>query len=194
MHVGLLHSSCRQYALNILPSSIQEIQLSSHEVGAPYAQNMSKEETFGDRLRIRMKEKGVTMPALAVGLKPRKNGVLEGDLGRAAVYGWINGNGFPNVIQLAAICRKLDISADYLLFGGISTQVSPQMERAAEAVKELTDEERMALFAAIHATPVSDAEVERHLPAPPPSPDYQGKEIEPFHPAQKVARKKQRTK
>lgn len=125
---------------------------------------MSNDETFGDRLRNRMKEKGVTMPALAVGLKPRKNGVLEGDLGRAAVYGWINGNGFPNVIQLAAICKKLDISSDYLLFGGISSAVSPQMERAASAVKELTEEERMALFAAVQTVPTPD--VKKHVLTP----------------------------
>lgn len=129
---------------------------------------MNEGETFGDRLRKRMKEKGVSMPELGKGLKPRKNGVLEGDLGRAAVYGWLNGNGFPNVIQFAAICRKLDISADVLLFGGISN-VRPEVERAAEAVKALTGEERAALFAVINGPALSDAEVENHLP-PAPSP------------------------
>ena len=127
---------------------------------------MNEGESFGDRLRRRMKEKGVSMPELGKGLKPRKNGVLEGDLGRAAVYGWLNGNGFPNVIQLAAICRKLDISADVLLFGGISN-VRPEVERAAEAVKALTDEERSALFAVINGPALSDAHVEQHLPPPP---------------------------
>lgn len=81
---------------------------------------MEKPNTFGARLREAMSAKKMTMPQLGKGLKTRKNGVLEGDLGRAAVFGWINGTGFPNVVQLAAICQKLDISADQLLFGDIT--------------------------------------------------------------------------
>lgn len=116
-----------------------------------------------------MKEKGISMPELGKGLKPRKNGVLEGDLGRAAVYGWLNGNGFPNVIQLGEICRKLDISSDYLVFGGIR-EASPQMARAAQAVKELSDEERLALFAVMQGQATADARVEEFIPPPPPDP------------------------
>jgi len=155
--------SCAQYVLNTHVSSILDEQLTCHEGTASYAQNMSEQETFGDRLRRRMKEKNITMPELGRGLKPRKNGVLDGDLGRAAVYGWLNGNGFPNVMQLAAICQKLDTSADFLLFGN-KVAVSPKVERAAQVMMELSDEERLALFAVIQGPSVSDEQVEQVMP------------------------------
>lgn len=79
------------------------------------------------------------MPRLGKGLKAKKGGVLDGDIGRAAVFGWINGAGFPNVIQLAEICKRLNISADYLLFG--TRVASPRLEAAKSALRLLSQQE-----------------------------------------------------
>lgn len=101
-----------------------------------YADSMNENNTFGARLEARMKELGWSMPRLGKGMKAKKGGVLDGDVGRAAVFGWINGAGFPNVIQLAEICRRLDISADYLLFG--IRVSSAKIEAAKSALRQLS--------------------------------------------------------
>lgn len=85
------------------------------------------------------------MPRMGEGLKAKKGGVLDGDVGRAAVHGWISGVGFPNVIQLAEICKRLDISADYLLFGESAVR-NPKLEMARSALDELTATERRQLL------------------------------------------------
>lgn len=113
------------------------------------------------------------MPRLGKGLKAKKGGILDGDIGRAAVFGWINGAGFPNVIQLAEICRRLDISADYLIFGVAA--VSPKVEAAKSAIRQLSPEELQELHGLLNSTPVDDATVERRMPvtAKPPSPSHE---------------------
>ena len=138
-----------------------------------YAVSMSELNSFGARLEARMKERGWSMPRLGKGLKAKKGGILDGDIGRAAVFGWINGAGFPNVIQLAEICRRLDISADYLIFGVAA--VSPKVEAAKSAIRQLSPEELQELHGLLNSTPVDDATVERRMPvtAKPPSPSHE---------------------
>jgi transcriptional regulator with XRE-family HTH domain len=156
---------------------------------------MSNDETFGKRLKAAMDKAGMTMPELGRGMKPKRNGVLEGDLGRAAVWGWQNGYGFPNAVQLAEICRRLHISADYLLFGSINT-TNPQVEHAARVLKDLSTEERQALFAVMYGPaapnervgqfiePAPDHELDSDFAAlgPPPAPTYKSKGIKPHSP------------
>jgi len=121
---------------------------------------------------------GYTMPKLAKGLKAKKGGVLEGDLGRAAINGWLAGSGFPNVIQLAEICRRLDISADALVFGS-QAAASPQLERAAQALKDLSEEERAAIRYLLDRPGVGNERVGKFIrPAPPHDLDSRPAELE----------------
>lgn len=131
--------SCREYLSDERMPSISDEQPFSHIDGRSYAPAMSETNTFGARLEARMKELGWSMPRLGKGLKAKKGGILDGDIGRAAVFGWINGAGFPNVIQLAEICKRLNISADYLLFG--TRVASPRLEAAKSALRLLSQQE-----------------------------------------------------
>lgn len=38
-------------------------------------------------------------------------------IGRTTIYNWLNGISCPNIIYLAQLCKVLNVSADYLLFG-----------------------------------------------------------------------------
>lgn len=116
----LSNCSCAKYVSDIHLTSIQSVLPNSVEDAAAYAQKVGNGDTFGDRLKARLEERGLPQAGLAKGLKAVKGGHLGEDLQRAAVNGWITGKGFPNVIQLAEICRRLDISADELLFGKAS--------------------------------------------------------------------------
>lgn len=138
--------SCPEYLLNEHRLSILNEQSIRHNAGRSYAQTMSKEESFSSRLRARVEELGFVQAKLGIGLKP--NG---GDLGRAAVNGWLSGLTQPSASQLAVICKRLDISADYLLFGNIE-MASPRVDWAKSAIDQLSPQERAALLRAITPT------------------------------------------
>ena len=114
--------------------------------------------TFGKRLAAVRKERGLTQQDLGRGL-----GTDGADAGKQVVYGWEKDQHFPKVDQLILICRKLKCSADYLLFG--VQDGSPRLIHAKQAVQELTDEERLALFATIQGPPALGGE--KLPPAPP---------------------------
>lgn len=132
--------SCHQYLSDEHLLSIRDEQRVLHIERASYAVSMSELNTFGARLKARMDELGWSMPRLGKGMKAKKGGILDGDIGRAAVFGWINGAGFPNVIQLAELCKRLDISADYLLFGSRNS-TSPMVELAKNTLAQLSQRE-----------------------------------------------------
>jgi transcriptional regulator with XRE-family HTH domain len=66
--------------------------------------------TFGDRLRQCRRECGMTQAELGKGL-----GTDGADCGKQVVYGWEKNQHHPRVDQLILICKRLCVSADYLL-------------------------------------------------------------------------------
>lgn len=86
------------------------------------------------------------------------------DASKSVVYGWEKNQHYPRVDQLMLICQKLTCSADYLLFG-LDPTLSPKVKAAQQAVQELSDEERLALFTAIQQPGLVDEDVEARIPA-----------------------------
>jgi transcriptional regulator with XRE-family HTH domain len=117
--------------------------------------------SFGARLAAARKDAGLTQADLGLGL-----GTDGADASKSVVYGWEKDQHYPRVDQLMLICRKLRVSADFLLFGD-EVVVNPKVEAAKQVVDALTDEERLALFAAIHQPAVPEDKAARHLPLPP---------------------------
>lgn len=162
--------SCPEYVLNERTLSILNEQPFSNNGGASYAQNMSNTpESFNERLRKRVEELGITHAALGKGLKADGS-----DLGRAAVHGWLSGNTQPSALQLAVICERLQVSADYLLFG-YKQSLSPKVELAKTAIRQLSPAELSELHAMLNSpTPATDEVVKEKMPItripPAPSP------------------------
>lgn len=119
--------------------------------------------SFGARLAAARKDAGMTQTELGKGL-----GTDGSDASKSVVYGWEKDQHYPRVDQLMVICRKLGCSSDYLLFGE-ERIVSPRVQAARKAVSELSDEERLALLAAIQQEPIPDHVVAKRLPLPPAS-------------------------
>lgn len=72
---------------------------------------------FGDRLRLLRERAKMSQEELGRGLGARKKGDPESDAGKQVVLGWEKNRHFPKADQLAQICKKLNCSADHLLFG-----------------------------------------------------------------------------
>jgi transcriptional regulator with XRE-family HTH domain len=128
-------------------------------------------ESFSERLRKRVEELGITHAALGKGLKADGS-----DLGRAAVHGWLSGNTQPSALQLAVICERLEVSADYLLFGYKQSR-SPKVELAKTAIRQLSPAELAELHAMLNSqTPATDELVQEKMPItrtpPAPSPSH----------------------
>lgn len=66
-------------------------------------------EGFADRLRDEMYDKNITQVELS-----ERIGMERKSIGK-----YVNGESTPNCLFLARICKYLDVSADYLLFGGM---------------------------------------------------------------------------
>lgn len=62
---------------------------------------------FSERLKSEMENKKMTRKTLAERI------CME----RKSVYSWVDGYSMPNALILAKICKVLNVSADYLLFG-----------------------------------------------------------------------------
>lgn len=62
---------------------------------------------FADRLNRAISDKGISK---------KKLGALIG-CDRRTVYEWCWGDTMPNALLLARMCKVLNVSADYLLFG-----------------------------------------------------------------------------
>lgn len=98
--------------------------------------------TFGERLAKARVDKNLTQTELGEGL-----GTDGADASKSVVYGWEKDQHHPRADQLVLICKKLGCSADYLLFGAVSSQYL-----AAEAVAEkLSDDEKAALLAKLQS-------------------------------------------
>ncbi len=117
--------------------------------------------SFGKRLADARKDAGLTQQELGKGLS------TDGaDASKSVVYGWEKDQHYPRVDQLVLICRRLNCSADYLLFGEAApTHLTPKVRAAQKVVGALSDEERLALLAAIQQPALPDSEVERRIPA-----------------------------
>lgn len=92
----------------------------------PYALEMG----FGERLAAARIAAGLTQAGLGRGL-----GTDGSDCHKSVVLGWEKGRHFPRVDQLVLICRKLNCSADELLFGQSSEW--PFRRTPIERVKSL---------------------------------------------------------
>ena len=94
--------------------------------------------SFGARLTEARKRKGLTQTQLGEGL-----GTDGADCSKAVVYGWEKDQHFPRVDQLALLCRRLDTTADYLLFGQVSAgSLLPDVSEVASAISSLPERQR----------------------------------------------------
>lgn len=115
---------------------------------------------FGRRLQDARKDMRMSGEELGRGL-----GSAGEDVTRQTVSGWENERHYPTVKQLYLICMKLHKTADDLVFGDIKQ--AARVSQVTNAVKALTDEERLALMSALLSTPVPDHHVEKHFPSAP---------------------------
>lgn len=113
---------------------------------------------FGDRLKAARVAKGLSQSALGEGAG--ENGK---DASKQAVAGWEKDRHYPKADQLRVICQRLGVSADSLLFGDIKP-ASVKVQLAAEVMKELTEEERLQLFAVMTGPSYDDQQVESLAP------------------------------
>jgi transcriptional regulator with XRE-family HTH domain len=91
--------------------------------------NHSRKSTWNERARERMAELGITQTALAESL-----GVV-----RAAVSHYLSGRTEPPLSLFMLICRHLQVSSDWLLFGGTNSPLPLQNEsdRLAQQIRGL---------------------------------------------------------
>ncbi|MBC7602773.1 MAG: helix-turn-helix domain-containing protein [Ramlibacter sp.] len=116
--------------------------------------NLVDMRTIGERIRALRKGKYLTQPILAkaVGIDQSTLSDIE------------RGAGF-SAETLMRLADELETSAEFIM-RGLKAQPSPAMQRAQEAVETLSDEERLALFTAIHLPAASDEQVAHIKPAP----------------------------
>lgn len=94
--------------------------------------------SFGARLTQARKEKGLTQDGLGKGL-----GTDGKDAGKAVVYGWEKDQHYPRVDQLVLICKKLEVTADYLLFGKVeASSLAPDVLRTIQDLERLPKADR----------------------------------------------------
>lgn len=129
----------------------------------PYAQTMDKSASFGFGARLREARQSAKLSGTELG---RGAGEKPGkDASKQSVADWESERHYPKADQLRLICLKLNISADYLIFGDIKKDAA--LMKAASVVQELTEDQRKALLAMMLGPAVSDGHVEKHLPPPP---------------------------
>lgn len=123
---------------------------------------MDKSTSFGFGQRLRAARESAGLSGLALGKGAGENGR---DASKQSVSDWENDRHYPKADQLRLICLKLNISADYLIFGDIKRDAA--VIKAASVVQELTEEQRRALLSIMLGDAVADGDVERHLPPVP---------------------------
>ena len=89
---------------------------------------------FHTRLRELIKERGITITALAKELK----------ISRQSVSQYINGSAYPNIERLFMIARFFDVSIDYLVYGA---------EFSSKAKLEFSSREDRDLLKKYHELP-----------------------------------------
>lgn len=112
---------------------------------------------FGPRLKAARQEKKLTQAQL--GEQAGENGK---DANKQSIFDWESERYYPKVDQLRVMCLRLGVSADDLIFGDLKEQVA--MAQAKVAVKQLTEEQRMALLATMLGPAVPDKSVEEKMP------------------------------
>jgi transcriptional regulator with XRE-family HTH domain len=161
---------------------------------------MAKVTSFGFGARLKAAR-------IAAGLSQSELAEVAGENGGAGskqtVSGWEAERHYPKANQLRAICIKLNISVDELVFGDVRDQA--KLNQAESAIQALTHEQRMALLAKMLGPAVPDSRVGEFIQPSPRDPlrsdfgelepsttgkRYRSKRIEPYHPAPKPASKK----
>lgn len=104
--------------------------------------------SFGARLTEARKRKGLTQSQLGEGL-----GTDGADCSKAVVYGWEKDQHFPRVDQLALICARLGVSADFLLFGHIAQPgLLPEAVEIASTITQLPKLQREWVVPTVRST------------------------------------------
>lgn len=153
-------------------ASSSTIPIVWNDASSPYAQKMDKSASFGFGMRLRQARQSAKLSGTELGRgagdKPGK------DASKQSVADWESERHYPKADQLRLICLKLNISADYLIFGDIKKDAA--LMKAASVVQELTEDQRKALLAMMLGPAVPDGHVEKHLPpSPQPAEKKRGK-------------------
>jgi transcriptional regulator with XRE-family HTH domain len=127
-----------EYGLAVPLESSSTVPLFSDIKSLAYAFCM----TFGERLAAARKSKGMSQAELGAGLAEH-----GADAGKQVVSGWENNRHPPNARQLALICKRLDKSADHLLFG--YEGLSPVAAEAARVIDALEPHDKERLLAIV---------------------------------------------
>lgn len=123
---------------------------------------MDKSTTFGFGQRLRAARENAGLSGIELGKGAGENGR---DASKQSVSDWENDRHYPKADQLRLICMKLNISADFLIFGDIKRDEA--VAKAADAVRVLDSSQRRALMATMLGDAVADGDVARHLPPAP---------------------------
>lgn len=146
--------------------SSSTVPIVSHDEPSLYAQKMDKNASFGFGVRLKEARQAARLSGAELGRgagdKPGK------DASKQSVADWEAERHYPKADQLRLICLKLNISADYLIFGDIKKDA--ELLKAASVVQALTDDQRKSLLAMMLGPAVPDGHVAKHLPAPPQQP------------------------
>ncbi|MCA3041250.1 MAG: helix-turn-helix transcriptional regulator [Rhodocyclaceae bacterium] len=143
--------------------SSSAIPIVLHENASLYALAVDKSASFGFGARLREARQSAKLSGTELG---RGAGEKQGkDASKQSVADWESERHYPKADQLRLICLKLNVSADYLIFGDVKQDAA--LINAANVVQGLTDDQRRTLLAMMLGPAVSDGHVEKHLPAPP---------------------------
>lgn len=115
---------------------------------------------FGPRLKAARLGRSLSGAQLGIGLGE----TIGKDASRQTISDWESERHYPSVHQLYRLCLKLGTSADELIFGHKAPDMA-KVARAAQAVQELSDEDRAALQALLAQPGVPDETVEERIPA-----------------------------
>lgn len=146
--------------------SSSTVRIVSHDGPVPYAQTMDKSASFGFGVRLKKARLAAKLSGAELG---RGAGDRPGkDASKQSVADWEAERHYPKADQLRLICLKMNITADYLIFGDIKKDA--ELMKAAGVVQALTEEQRKQLLAMMLGPAVSDGHVEKHLPPAPQQP------------------------
>lgn len=96
--------------------------------------------TFGNRLRQAREAAGLTQSELG-----RSLGTDGADASKSVVLGWEKDRHYPRADQLIVICRRLSVSADFLLLD-IRAGLTVEAEMLARQFDEMSPEDRRSIL------------------------------------------------
>jgi transcriptional regulator with XRE-family HTH domain len=124
---------------------------------------MDRSASFGFGARLKEARTNAKMSGAELG---RGAGEKQGkDASKQSVADWEAERHYPKADQLRMICLKLNISADYLIFGDIKKDA--ELAKAASVVQALTEDQRKQLLAMMLGPAIPDHQVAMHLPPTP---------------------------